>query len=174
MNNTLLLELIGIPAIYIGGVFFHFLYKYFGKRKWMVMISPVNESLWEHLKLTFYPTLAYSLIQFLILRDVSDNYLVADLIGIYVMMLFILITELIYPLILKKNIFILDLLIFLIAICISQLLSYYISTQTNINFPNFISYILILFQTILFIIFSFKPLKINIFKDSVDNKYGIK
>ena len=44
MELALLTELLRVPAIFILGSLFHFIYKYAGKRKWMAIISPVNES----------------------------------------------------------------------------------------------------------------------------------
>lgn len=175
MNNILIIELIGVPAIFFGGVFFHFLYKYGGKKNWMAIISPVNESIWEHLKLAFYPTLLFTLFEFLIIKPTPTNFLTAELIGIYIMIFFILITEWIYPKIVKRNILLIDLFIFFVAILISQLSSYFIFNNLEaIKIADVAIFVIIFIQTLIFTLFSFKPPKLELFRDSVDGRYGIK
>lgn len=39
------------------GALFHFVYEWSDKNKYIGYVFPVNESVWEHLKLAFYPTL---------------------------------------------------------------------------------------------------------------------
>ena len=47
--------LIDIVAISIIGTLLHFLYEFSGKNFLVAIFSAVNESVWEHLKLSFYP-----------------------------------------------------------------------------------------------------------------------
>ena len=173
MDSILLIELIGVPVIFLLGSLFHFLYKYAGKRKWMAVISPVNESIWEHLKIAFYPALIYSIIQLAITNNLPANYFTAEIIGIYFMIFFILIAEWIYPAILKRNVLVLDLLVFFVAILGSQLVSYAVF-NSSIKIEDWLLIIIAITQTIIFAVFSFKPPKINLLRDSVDGKYGIK
>jgi hypothetical protein len=39
------------------GVFLHFTFELSGKNYFVALFSPVNESIWEHLKLLFFPFL---------------------------------------------------------------------------------------------------------------------
>jgi hypothetical protein len=174
MDELLKFSLIGIPIIYFGGVAFHFLYKYGGKKKWMIVVSPVNESVWEHLKLAFYPTLFFSLSGLIVLQNVPNNYFTAVILGIYSIFTFILITEWIYPRFTKKNILIIDLMIFFLAISFGQLISYLLMTRrSDIDLSDLTVISIILIQTIIFTVFSLKPPRLNLFKDPVEDLYGL-
>ena len=88
---------------------------------------------------------------------------------------FILVAEFIYPIILKKNIFIVDLTVFLLAIITGQIVSsIIIVSYPLIIIPEIYIALIVIAQVIIFTIFSFKPPRISLFKDSVDDKYGIK
>lgn len=174
MSPILLAEILGVPAIFLGGSAFHFIYKYGGKKKWQAVISPVNESIWEHLKIAFYPALIYSVIQAFLLVSYSAAFLTAELLGIYVMFAFILVAEWIYPAMLKRNVLALDLLVFFIAISLSQILSYLWVTNNVYTLPVEIAWLAIVIQTAVFAAFSFWPPRLPLFRDSVDGKYGIK
>ncbi len=175
MDSILLIKLIGAPIIFILGATFHFLYKYGGKKSWMTIISPVNESLWEHLKIGYYPFLIYAFVQVLLLSTVPSNFLTAEFIGVYSMLVFIVVVELIYPAVLKRNVLILDFIVFFLAILFGQLVSYFImGNYAQIIVSEYLILGVILFNAFLFYIFSFKPPKIAIFRDSVDGKYGVK
>lgn len=141
----------------------------------MAIFSPVNESLWEHLKIGFYPFLIFSFVQFIFLQDLASNFFSGEFVGVYVVLGFILITELIYPSILKRNVLAIDLFIFFVAILFGQLVSYFVMQ----NYPDFkindvLIVFILLFNSAIFALFSFKPPKLGIFKDSVDGKYGVK
>ena len=40
----------------------------------LAFISAVNESVWEHLKMYFWPGLIYALVQYTYTRDIANNY----------------------------------------------------------------------------------------------------
>lgn len=61
---------IGILFVMLTGTLAHFLYDWSGKHAVVGLFSPVNESVWEHMKLLFFPMLLYSL--FLIGRLKGD------------------------------------------------------------------------------------------------------
>ena len=56
-KNLILITLISIAATSVLGVLFHFAYDFFGKNAIAALIFPINESVWEHLKLLFFPML---------------------------------------------------------------------------------------------------------------------
>lgn len=45
----------GILFINLFGILLHFLYDFSGKVLIVGIFAPINESIWEHLKLGFYP-----------------------------------------------------------------------------------------------------------------------
>ncbi|MFX0202676.1 MAG: DUF6512 family protein, partial [Candidatus Hodarchaeota archaeon] len=61
MNKTILRwELVGFIVIFIIGSMLHFVFELFNKWSPIGLIAAVNESVWEHLKLAFWPAVAYS------------------------------------------------------------------------------------------------------------------
>lgn len=52
----------------ILGTLNHFLYDWSGKNPVIALFTPVNESVWEHMKLLFFPFLLLSLIEYIIRR----------------------------------------------------------------------------------------------------------
>lgn len=50
------------------GILLHFLYDFAGKSVWAALFSPVNESVWEHMKLAFFSLLVYFLYEILRVR----------------------------------------------------------------------------------------------------------
>ena len=49
------------------GVLWHFVYEWSNNNVFLGLIAPVNESVWEHLKLLFYPCLVLSLIEYFVM-----------------------------------------------------------------------------------------------------------
>lgn len=47
--------LVGVPVLFVVGALFHFLYQFSGGALLVGLFAPVNESVWEHLKLVLWP-----------------------------------------------------------------------------------------------------------------------
>lgn len=76
-------NIIAFFAISILGTLGHFIYKWSGENYLVGLIFPVNESVWEHLKLLFFPTLIYSAGEYLLTKEKPKNYLAALTIGLF-------------------------------------------------------------------------------------------
>lgn len=50
----------GILFVAIAGTLAHFLYEWTGKNILVGLITPINEAVWEHIKLLFFPTLLFT------------------------------------------------------------------------------------------------------------------
>ena len=50
---------IGIPVLFVAGAFMHYFYSLSRKNVLVGLIAPVNESVWEHLKLIFLPMILW-------------------------------------------------------------------------------------------------------------------
>lgn len=64
MGTVGLYHIMGIIWTAAAGFILHFTYEWFNKRKSVAWFSAVNESIWEHLKLFFFPALLWSIIEF--------------------------------------------------------------------------------------------------------------
>lgn len=62
-GGALVWDLTGIPVIILGGVLLHFCFDWSGRRRLLAVFAPVNESVWEHLKMAYWPLLVLTGVQ---------------------------------------------------------------------------------------------------------------
>ena len=62
----------GFAVTSLGGTILHFLYDWLGEAVWIAPFSGVNESTWEHMKLLFWPMLAFAVVQSFFFRNRED------------------------------------------------------------------------------------------------------
>lgn len=166
--------IISIVVISIIGTLSHFMYDLTNHNKIVGLFSAVNESTWEHIKIALTPTLLWCFIDGALFGS-DPNYFLAKFISL--LSIIILMPTLFYgyQLLTKKDLFILDILIFYIVITTSQLLFNYIINLNDLPFVY--SYISIIGIFALFggyMIHTLMPGKNIIFKDPLSNKYGYK
>ena len=65
-------QLMGFAVTSLGGTLLHFLYDWLGEAVWIAPFSGVNESTWEHMKLLFWPMLAFAAVQSFFFKDRGD------------------------------------------------------------------------------------------------------
>jgi len=165
--------IIRITIIFLFGCMLHFLYEISNHNKVVALFAAVNESTWEHIKIALTPIFLYSLYDFYI-YGLNPNYMFAKLTSILSCILLIPIIFYTYKYFTKKAILIIDIITFFIVICVSQII---FDLIINLNALPFIYTYLSLI--LLFIIFGFymvltlRPIKNEIFKDPISNKYGI-
>lgn len=155
----------------------HFTFNLFNNNLFIASFSAVNESTWEHLKLVFFPMLIFSIIEYLFLKNYinKNNYIFSKSIGIIFSIFFIITFFYTYTGILGFNIPIINILSFILSIILGEFISYKLLLK-NIKINNKIKNIFIIILFILFlsfIIFTYFPPNINLFKDPLTNKYGI-
>jgi hypothetical protein len=69
--------MIGIIFIIVLGSNLHFTFEWSGSQAVVGVFSAVNESVWEHLKLGFWPAVVFALIEFKYLKKLTNNFLFA-------------------------------------------------------------------------------------------------
>ncbi len=84
---------IGILVICLLSIPLHFLYEWAGENPLVGVFTPINESIWEHLKLVFWPLLLWWGLGYLIFRNKKKlsltKWLIAGTASIFITMLFI-------------------------------------------------------------------------------------
>ena len=174
MNNKKVLFIETI-TIFLSMFLFHNIYNWFPNFL-TASFFPVNESLFEHLKLMFTTQIIISLIIYLILklkRIKFSNYLLGLLIStIVTISLFFLIFLPIYNRF-GENLF-LTMSIYLITLIIGNIIFYLISKRKHEFLLNLISLVIISIIAVILIYFTFNPLKNDFFFDSIEEIYGIK
>ena len=158
--------------ISIVGTLLHFLYDLTNHNKIVGLFSAVNESTWEHIKIALTPTIIYSLYDGFV-YGLNKNYFFAKLISLLLIIIIIPIIFYTYKFFLKRNMPIIDILLFYITIFISQYTFYYLLKLPNISFScQYLSCILLFILFGFYMVLTLLPIKIELFKDPITDKYG--
>lgn len=109
-----------LPFLFLvlAGMLNHFLYEWTGSAL-AALSCPVNESVWEHLKLLFFPFLVWCVWNYLLKKPKPAPYFYYCGISVACGMASIIVLFYTYTGCLGKNFFVLDILIFLIGILVS-------------------------------------------------------
>ncbi len=166
-------QLCGYAFAMIGGTLLHFLYDWTGGAIWTAPFSGVNESTWEHMKLLFFPMLAFAIVESFFFKDTKSFWcikLYGTLLGIGL----IPIIFYTYNGVIGKSPDWINIAIFFIAGAIA----YYFEARlfnggkVKCNKSRLALLILILIA-VLFMLFTFFTPKLGIFLDPVSKNYGI-
>lgn len=95
------------------GTLNHFLYFLSGQSPIVALFCPVNESVWEHLKLLYFPFLFVSIWEYLSLHPVVLPFFYCRYLGVLLGMFFTVSVFYTYSGILGRNFLILDILLFI-------------------------------------------------------------
>lgn len=155
-------EIISTIIILIMGILLHFVYDWSNNNYFVGFFSNINESTWEHLKLLFFPSLITIIIGTYLFNKEYPNYICNKTRGLLKGLSFIVIFFYTYSGILGTNIALLDISSFFIGVFISQISSYK-SINKNCKY-NFGCILLLTIITLMFLIFTYKPLNLGIFK----------
>jgi hypothetical protein len=175
MNKKILIwEIIGIVFISLLGSFMHFLFEISGSWPPIGAIAAVNESVWEHLKLGYWPLIFFALIEYKFIKEEINNFALAKFVGSLLIIGVIIVFFYSYTAILGEDLLILDILSFILSIVIAQLVSYKILTIKQLRKSiSIISLIGLVILGFLFILFTYFPPHIPLFQDAVSGGYGI-
>ena len=77
MKKITMIEFISCLSACILGVIFHFVYHWSNRLFVIGLFFPINESIWEHLKLIFFPIMIVSLIEYSVILSYIDKHLVS-------------------------------------------------------------------------------------------------
>lgn len=172
--NLKTIKLIAIINIFLISFPAHFFYDFF-PNPLTAIFFPVNESIFEHLKIIFTSTLIYGLIDYLILRLNNikfNNFLFQLFFTSFISIPVFLIIYLPVHFIIGEYL-ILTLLLLFITYIVSQLISYYILTSKSEPFLNIISIPLIIIIYSIFTYLTYNPPQNYFFYDTLTNSYGI-
>ena len=174
-NKLIKVELIVILFSLILGTLLHFTYEWSGENLFIGSFSAVNESVWEHLKLVFYPMLIAAIVEYFFVKDVSNNYVEAKTIGIFTAICFIIVSFFTYSGIIGTSIIVIDILIFIISIILGEYVAYKLMKRENESTvtTESLSIIILVFLLLCFIIFIYLPPEVNLFRDVTTGIYGI-
>lgn len=156
--------------IFVLGTFLHFTYEWSHQNPIVGIFSAVNESTWEHLKLVFFSMLLMSVIGAIYYKEEYPNYLGSQTKGILVSLIFLIVFFYTYTGILGKSIGFINIISFFVAVVIGQIYAY---KKRNTSCSKVVSLLILSILFFLFLIFTFFPLPIGLFKDPITGGYGI-
>lgn len=173
--NLKQIKIIAVIGILLISFLAHFAYDLFPNIIFSFLF-PVNESIWEHMKILFTSTLLYSVIDYILLKknNIKFNNFPFQLYftAIMIIPLYLAIYIPLYKLF-GENAFI-SIGLLIIVYIIGQYISYQILKQDNYKILNSLSVIVIFSMYLLFIYLTYNPIHNYIFYDTTTNSYGIK
>lgn len=167
-------ELGGIAFIVVLGTLLHFAFEWSGRCIPVGAIAAVNESVWEHLKLGFWPALVFAAWEYGRFGKSTNNFRLAKTVGIYVIPITIVVLYYAYTAILGHGLLMVDIAIFVVAVAVGQLVSYRLLIASPLpKRLNRFAPIALAVLGILFVLFTFYPPQFPLFRDPVSGGYGI-
>lgn len=158
----------------ILGTLFHFAFQYSGENTVVGAFTPVNESIWEHLKLILIPSIIVGVMEYFAFGKDYSGYFGAKGFATLIGMLFVLTGYYTYSGIFGTNSFVADILLFIGGSALSSFLTYVFLTRFNLGErESIIGILIIAFLLIIFMYFTFDPPMLELFRDPLSEDFGI-
>jgi len=166
-------EIAGFVFISLLGSLLHFAFEFFGEWPPVALIAAVNESVWEHLKLAFWPALIYALIEWPFFRGSLRNFWAAKTIGILAMPLVVVSLFYGYTSLAGRNILWADISLFVLAVFVGQMISCWLLLRRPLGSGIKISALILLaLMVAAFSLLTFFPPHFPLFCDPRTGHYG--
>ncbi len=151
----------------------HFLYDFIPNSLTSIF-TPVNESIFEHMKLISTSFILYGIIDYILLKKYSkfNNFLLQlFVVPVIAIILYLSIYLPIYNIIGENMVF--SIVLLFIIIIIEEIISYFILKFKYIKYQRIIGIIGIILMYVIFGYLTYKPIINYIFFDTKNNMYGI-
>jgi hypothetical protein len=170
MNNKISLlkfEFISTIFILIFGFLSHYLYDIFNQSIFIGIFSPINESVWEHQKLVFWPMTFFMVAEFIFYGRHKEGFVPIKVNSILLAMFINISLFYLYSGILGRHIFVVDILLYIIAIVAAYRFAYknlrWTSEFYMVDFIAACEFGVLIGLCVLIMIFTFDPPQIGIF-----------
>ncbi|MFW9925126.1 MAG: DUF6512 family protein [Candidatus Thorarchaeota archaeon] len=178
-KKLIIWEVIGWVVIFGFGSLFHFWYEWLPWKPYGWFFA-INESMWEHSKLSFWPALIFYLIQYFVLRKKNKNLAVAGALSLAVGIIFM--QSFYYTIVgafgQETRSLTLSLSIFILAV-LAQQFTHYLIISINIDLDqkrqltiDIISLVYIVMLIVIVILFTYIQPELPIFYDDLNGIYG--
>ena len=163
----------GFCLVSILGTFSHFLYEFSGNNLFVGIFFPANESIWEHLKMTIFPTLLFFICANNFIK--STNFFFAMFISLLTPIILIPVIFYSYTSISHQSILAIDIISFYLCVFLAFLFAFLILKQErNFVILETFSYFFIVIIVIAYFTFTLFPPKVFLFEDPTNGSYGFK
>lgn len=156
-----------------AGTFLHFLFDLTGQSVAAALISAVNESVWEHMKLIFFPMLLYALIEYRAWGRQRRGFWCVKLTGIALALTLIPVLFYTYTGIFGTSVSLVNVIIFYIAAAAAFAAETHSFQQGHpCRLPAPAAVLLLALIAAAFLRLTFSPPRIPFFRDPVTGTYG--
>lgn len=164
---------IGFAVTSFLGTILHFLYEWLNEAVWIAPFSGVNESTWEHMKLLFWPMLAFGAVEYLFFGK-TENFWCIKLRGALLGLALIPVLFYTYNGIIGKPPDWINISIFFISAAASYLYETHLFNSGRVRcFSERAAIVTLLVIALMFVLFTFVTPEINIFRDGLTGTYGV-
>lgn len=168
------IKIIGILIIFVLSILSHFMYTWFPNSIFSI-IFPVNESIWEHMKLIVTPVFLFAIFEYILYRKKLikyNNFILSYVIAMIVGIISYLILYLPVHYIFGHSTIYAIVLLFIIFVFV-ELVSYYIMNFKEIKYSNILGIVLIILIYSGFGYLTYNPLENDLFYDDQTKTYGM-
>ena len=166
-------QIFSIIFTFILGMLLHFTYEFSNGNKIIAAFSAINESVWEHLKLIYFPMLVTTIVGYLYIGKEEEKFLCAKTMSVIVSMFFIVSFYYTYTGVLGKSIAVIDISSFFVAILLGEKVAH-IFMINRFKCNKIISIIILLLLLLCFIFFTYLIPDLGIFREPVESGNCIK
>lgn len=163
LNHLFKNNFLSLILVILLGTVSHFVYEYSGRSPVCALFFPVNESIWEHLKLLFFPFLLITIFQYKKNNSDLASFFYYRFLGVLSGMAATLILFYTYTGIIGKHLLVADILIFIFSVIFSFFMSIYVQKK-QLPYPTKAVVIFLwILLSVCFFIFTFYPPNIALF-----------
>jgi hypothetical protein len=167
-------ELLGISFVVLVGLVLHYSFAWSGNWKPIALVAPVNESVWEHFKLVFWPALLWALLENAALELDARAFWSAKGYALLIAPILIVIIFYGYTAVLGRNFLAMDIATFVIAVVAAQSASaQLVKANLQTRRAHLIGIGLLLCQFAAYSTFTFYPPSLGLFEDGRNGIRGI-
>lgn len=170
------MEILGAFVVSAMAVIFHNLYELSNRNFYVGLISATNESVFEHVKIIFFPYLIWSVLEYIVLKPNDyQKFITAKLVVLCIISSLVIVFYYTYVGIIGYNIMAIDIGSAFVYVIIGFIWSYNWITAKGYSSKLYAGSILLFIVAFIAIIyFSITPTKIPLFYDTQSGIYGMK
>lgn len=168
-------ELAGFLVTGALGALLHFTYEWSGGWDVAAAFSAVNESVWEHMKLLFFPVFVFSVVQVCLMGRNYPNFLAVRAVSTLVGLALIPVLFYTYTGIWGRHVLWADIGVFFLADLGTFALDFHLLGKNRLSsgWQQMLGLLALWGVAFLFVLFTFRPPHIPLWQDAATGLYGI-
>ncbi len=167
-------ELIGLLVTCILAPLFHFTYEWSASNQFIGLISAVNESVWEHTKILYFPFLFYTILEYFVIKPDAKRFFASKTVALAFLPVVMVTFFYTYTGIFGIESLAIDIASTFIWLFFAFLISYKLYLS-NYDLSRYFGWFIVLFIAVLLIEILFTPFPphLPLFMDSLTGGYGV-